>query len=173
MPAVRRREISLNWGARRSGGRMGPLHRVARALNRVPSAVVLATIAAVWSYGMFQRSATAAVAQPQSAGAPRFELDKSWPHVPEKWKLGFISSVTVDSEDHVWVLHRPRTLPERTRPRPRLRCWSSITRERSSRHGEVRAPATNGRNVSTAFHRSQGQSSGSAETTIRPGRIAD
>jgi DNA-binding beta-propeller fold protein YncE len=91
---------------------MGPLRRVARALNPVPSVVVLATIAAAWSHGMFQHSAIVAFAQPQSAGAPRFELDKAWPHVPEKWKLGFISSVTVDSQDHVWVLHRPRTLAE-------------------------------------------------------------
>jgi DNA-binding beta-propeller fold protein YncE len=50
--------------------------------------------------------------QTQSSGQPRFALDKSWPHVPDKWKLGFISSVSVDPDDHVWVLHRPRTLPE-------------------------------------------------------------
>ena len=35
----------------------------------------------------------------------------SWPKVPAKWKLGDASSIAVDAQDNVWVLHRPRTLP--------------------------------------------------------------
>jgi len=88
------------------------LRRVIRVPYALPSLAVLAMIGTVWNHGMFEHAASAAVAQAQSAGTPRFELDKSWPHVPEKWKLGFISSVSVDAEDHVWILHRPRTLPE-------------------------------------------------------------
>jgi DNA-binding beta-propeller fold protein YncE len=45
------------------------------------------------------------------AGVPTFEVDRSWPKVPAKWKLGDASSVAVDRRDHVWLLHRPRTLP--------------------------------------------------------------
>jgi hypothetical protein len=60
---------------------------------------------------LFERTARGSVIEPASR-APGFELDRSWPHVPAKWKLGFISSVCVDAQDHVWVLHRPRTLPE-------------------------------------------------------------
>ncbi len=45
-----------------------------------------------------------------AADAPKFELDKSWPKVPEKFKLGDASSIAIDAEDNVWVLHRPRTL---------------------------------------------------------------
>jgi hypothetical protein len=46
-----------------------------------------------------------------AATVPVFEVDPSWPKVPAKWKLGDASSVAVDAEDHIWVLHRPRTLP--------------------------------------------------------------
>jgi DNA-binding beta-propeller fold protein YncE len=42
---------------------------------------------------------------------PVFEVDASWPKVPEKWKLGDASSIGIDAQDNVWVLHRPRTLP--------------------------------------------------------------
>jgi DNA-binding beta-propeller fold protein YncE len=42
--------------------------------------------------------------------APRFEVDSSWPKVPPKWKLGDASSIGIDAQDNVWVLHRPRTL---------------------------------------------------------------
>jgi DNA-binding beta-propeller fold protein YncE len=49
-------------------------------------------------------------ARRQSGGVPTFQVDRSWPKVPEKWKLGDASSVAVDGQDHVWLLHRPRTL---------------------------------------------------------------
>src|SRR5437660_572094 len=49
--------------------------------------------------------------QGASISAPAFQLDPSWPKVPAKWKLGDASSIAVDKQDHVWVLHRPRTLP--------------------------------------------------------------
>ena len=45
-----------------------------------------------------------------AADAPKFELDPSWPKVPEKFKLGDASSIAIDAQDNVWVLHRPRTL---------------------------------------------------------------
>ena len=45
-----------------------------------------------------------------AANLPSFEPDPSWPKVPAKWKLGDPSSIAVDAQDHIWVLHRPRTL---------------------------------------------------------------
>ncbi len=57
---------------------------------------------------------TAAAAQTSAAragGVPMFQLDPSWPKVPAKWKLGDASSIGIDAQDRVWVLHRPRTLP--------------------------------------------------------------
>ena len=41
---------------------------------------------------------------------PVFELDADWAKVPAKWKLGGRSSIAIDAQDNVWVLHRPRTL---------------------------------------------------------------
>ncbi len=44
---------------------------------------------------------------------PAFQLDASWPPpLPNNWVMGVPSSVAVDSRDHVWVLHRPRTVPD-------------------------------------------------------------
>ena len=45
-----------------------------------------------------------------SAGMPVFEVDPSWPKIPNNWVLGVVSSVTVDKRDHVWILHRPRSV---------------------------------------------------------------
>jgi len=52
------------------------------------------------------------VAQTASQGMPVFEPDPSWPKLPNNWVVGVVSSVAVDRQDHVWILHRPRTVPE-------------------------------------------------------------
>jgi hypothetical protein len=48
-------------------------------------------------------------AQP-ARSLPTFEVERGWPQVPPKWKLGDASSFAVDAQDRVWLLHRPRTL---------------------------------------------------------------
>ena len=46
-------------------------------------------------------------------GLPQFEPDPYWPKpLPNNWMLGEVSGVAVDSHDHIWVIHRPRTLTE-------------------------------------------------------------
>ena len=49
-------------------------------------------------------------------GAPAFQVDPTWPReMPNKWILGAVTAVFVDSQDHVWVAHLPETLtPEET-----------------------------------------------------------
>ena len=48
----------------------------------------------------------------EDRGVPTFAVDPSWPTLPNNWVLGQVSSVTVDGRDHVWVLHRPRTVED-------------------------------------------------------------
>src|SRR5207237_6123617 len=48
--------------------------------------------------------------QAKNRSLPTFEVDRAWPKVPPQWKLGDPSSIAIDAQDHVWVLHRPRTL---------------------------------------------------------------
>ena len=43
---------------------------------------------------------------------PKFEVDPSWPMLPNEWVLGSVASVDVDSRDHVWIYHRPRSVDE-------------------------------------------------------------
>src|SRR5713226_813082 len=54
--------------------------------------------------------------QSVGTGVPKFEPELGWAKVPTKWKLGDVSSVAVDDQDNVWVLHRPRTLAPRDLP---------------------------------------------------------
>lgn len=54
--------------------------------------------------------AAPAAAQQHSRQLPTFTVDASWPKVPDKYKLGDISSIAIDAQDNAYVLHRPRTL---------------------------------------------------------------
>src|SRR5256885_13481384 len=43
--------------------------------------------------------------------APRFEVDPLWPKpLPNKWILGQTIGVSVDAQDHVWIIHRAGSL---------------------------------------------------------------
>jgi Beta-propeller repeat len=59
-----------------------------------------------------QRTAAGTAGAVATAGTrlPTFEVDRNWPKVPTQWKLGDVSSFAVDAQDHIWALHRPRTL---------------------------------------------------------------
>src|SRR4030095_9849564 len=52
-----------------------------------------------------------------SRQVPTFRVDPFWPKtLPNRWILGAVAGVAVDSRDHVWVTHRPSTLqPNETR----------------------------------------------------------
>ena len=54
-------------------------------------------------------------ARQEGARTPAFEVDPSWPAIPNGWVLGEVTSIAVDAQDHVWVLHRPRTIPAERR----------------------------------------------------------
>src|SRR6476619_8011702 len=43
--------------------------------------------------------------------APRFEVDPFWPKpLPNHWILGQTIGVSVDAQDHVWIIHRAGSL---------------------------------------------------------------
>jgi NHL repeat-containing protein len=60
---------------------------------------------------------TAAATAQTPTQVPTFEIDPTWPKtLPNRWILGAVAGVTVDANDHVWIVHRPSTLqPNETR----------------------------------------------------------
>ena len=72
--------------------------------------IVLVIVAVAGGTLLFAPDAAAQTSQPQTRNMPMFEVDPSWPKVPEKWKLGDVSSIAIDAQGNAWVLHRPRTL---------------------------------------------------------------
>ncbi len=75
-------------------------------MHKILSSAVLMTSVVVVAIG----TAAAQTSKARAGGLPMFEVDRSWPKVPAKWKLGDESSMAIDAQDNVWVLHRPRTL---------------------------------------------------------------
>src|SRR6478752_9616290 len=71
---------------------------------------VLVVLLAGFSFGsrLLDRKVAMLAATPQ---APRFEVDPLWPKpLPNKWILGQTIGVSVDAQDHVWIIHRAGSL---------------------------------------------------------------
>jgi hypothetical protein len=49
---------------------------------------------------------------PDPSRAPEFRVDPTWPTIPNGWVLGEVTSISVDRNDDVWVLHVPQSIPE-------------------------------------------------------------
>ena len=74
-----------------------------------------------------QRETEAASTTAQTGSAPsdipRFRVDPFWAsELPNNWILGQVSGVAVDERDHVWIVHRPRTLDARQRGEEGMCC---------------------------------------------------
>ena len=54
---------------------------------------------------------TKPVARGTLVQAPRFEIDPQWPKpLPNHWIMGMMVGVAVDMHDHVYIVHRPRSV---------------------------------------------------------------
>ncbi len=63
----------------------------------------------VFAFGL----AVSALALPSLAHAegPQFEIDPFWPkQLPNTWSMGQVAGISVDENDNIWVLQRPRSL---------------------------------------------------------------
>lgn len=59
---------------------------------------------------MLERTAAAQGAK-KGQEAPVFQVDPFWPKpLPNAWALGTVIGVSVDAQDHIWILHRPNSL---------------------------------------------------------------
>src|SRR3979409_113282 len=94
--------------------RLGALRREAMWQKRKMLAG-LAVVAVIIANGMSQRPGRIVVAQGSGGKVPVFEVDPSWPKLPNNWVTGHVSSVAVDRHDNVWLLQRPNTIPEGNR----------------------------------------------------------
>ena len=88
--------------------RRGVRTRRAAIQRWILSAAALAPL--MFGMGLLGPGVTEQILATSMEQVPAFELDPLWPRIPAEWKLGDVPSVAVDAHDHVWVLHRPRTL---------------------------------------------------------------
>ena len=85
--------------------------------------VMVVTLFTVACADSTEQSLTAPASEPVTAAIPRFRVDPFWPgELPNNWILGQVSGVAVDENDHVWIVHRPRTLDARQRGEEGMCC---------------------------------------------------
>src|SRR5256885_24565 len=71
------------------------------------TSLIVLVLALVVTFALLQRKpAEAATVQ-----APRFEVDPMWPKpLPNHWIIGNTIGVSVDGNDHIWIIHRAGSL---------------------------------------------------------------
>ena len=78
-------------------------HRLTIGLAFVVALVVLGMVAALLDHR--------ATVEAAGVMAPRFEVDVMWPKpLPNHWLMGNTIGVSVDSKDHIWIIHRAGSL---------------------------------------------------------------
>ena len=82
--------------------------------RRYATVVVSLSVAAGIAAGVARSDAGLEAAQ-AARQMPLFAVDPAWPRLPNNWVLGQTPGIAVDRHDHVWILHRPRTVPEERR----------------------------------------------------------
>jgi hypothetical protein len=69
----------------------------------------------LFACALLAATAATGVAAQALPKAPTFVVDATWPHLPNHWVLGEVTSISVDRHDHIWVLHVPQSIPEAQR----------------------------------------------------------
>ena len=99
-------------GARIAGRWPAQGAATAMTLTRLRSAIATCAILALTASQPLDETAaeTPAGGVSQSAPAPTFRVDPFWPReLPEDWLLGNVVGVATDSNDNVWIIHRPNS----------------------------------------------------------------
>lgn len=80
------------------------LHRVCRAASSLAGSLMLTSL--VYAEQLVNVHTQQFTERP----IPRFEVDAAWPQLPADLILGQVSGLSVDNNDHVWLLQRPNSL---------------------------------------------------------------
>ena len=68
----------------------------------------LAALLLLATLGVAERGTSA-----QSTRVPNFEFDPLFFHnLPNRWTTGQVGGISIDNQDHVWILHRPASIAE-------------------------------------------------------------
>src|SRR5215470_16971533 len=86
---------------------------------------MFAALIAVLAAGQALLERTANAEGKATVQAPRFEVDPMWPKpLPNHWRIGSAIGVSVDTQDHIWIIHR-----------------GSATLEAKEKYGETNPPS--------------------------------
>ena len=73
--------------------------------------ISVAFLAALAGLAITERTLARVVQSKGTVMAPRFEVDPLWPKpLPNHWVLGQVIGLSVDAQDHVWIVHRDNLL---------------------------------------------------------------
>lgn len=76
-----------------------------------PGSLSAAVVVRLWA-GLLLTTLSGADTQ-SGKQLPGFQVDPSWPQLPETWILGPIAGIATDESDNVWLIHRPASVTDK------------------------------------------------------------
>ena len=84
-----------------------------RTTRSVVTGAALLTLLAALAVGQHLLERTAMAREQGASETPVFQVDPLWPKpLPNQWVMGSVIGVSVDSQDRIWMLHRPSSLSD-------------------------------------------------------------
>lgn len=74
------------------------------------SVIVGAVVASIVGRFGLHRTSAATPLPASKVEVPKFVVDPKWPHIPNGWTLGQVSSAAADADGNIWIIHRTRTV---------------------------------------------------------------
>ena len=97
------------------------IDNLVRVFRTPPKNVRRFLVAAVITFCIGLIAAVSSARAQSGKQVPTFQVDPSWPQLPETWILGASAGIAADSSGNVWFLHRPGSVTEKKaccRPAP-------------------------------------------------------
>jgi DNA-binding beta-propeller fold protein YncE len=80
-------------------------------LIKILSVTTLTITCSFWGASALATDSPNAARVEGLSNGPSFSVDPFWPKtLPNKWILGQVSGIATDKNDHIWIIHRPKTL---------------------------------------------------------------
>ena len=97
-------DMKRNW-TRAPHDCPGAERKTSHYLWSMSAGIVLAGVLA-FTFAGTRRTSAAPAPPATKVEVPKFAVDPSWPHIPNGWTLGQVSSAATDADGNIWIIHR-------------------------------------------------------------------
>src|SRR6185369_13292989 len=99
-------EVVMNVKCNPTKPRSSRPESIRKGRDYVLTVIAGAVFASIVGLFGLHRTSAAAPLPASKVEVPKFVVDPTWPHIPNGWTLGQVSSAAADAGGNIWIIHR-------------------------------------------------------------------